>query len=65
MEQRKSSIQTYGIAATVFAISGGVLAAAGLGMTLFGSPKKTNGSAVGLVVTPFPNGGHVTLTGSF
>lgn len=65
LEQRKSSIQTYGIAATVFAISGGVLAAAGLGMTLFGSPKKTNGSAVGLVVTPFPNGGHVTLTGSF
>lgn len=65
LDQRTDTIRTLDKATTVLLISGGILVAAGLTMTILGPSKKSGPTAVALSVTPFSSGGHVSLTGSF
>lgn len=65
LDQRTDTIRTLDKATTVLLISGGILVAAGLTMTILGPSKKSGPTDVALSVTPFSSGGHVSLTGSF
>jgi hypothetical protein len=65
LESRKSSIRTYQTTTNVLLIGGGVLAAAGIGLFLLAPSPKSSGASVSLEFSPGPQGGHVSLTGSF
>lgn len=64
VDAKKAPIKTLETTTTVLWVTGGVLAAAGLGLVLFG-PKKSAGSSVSLQISPGIAGGHVALAGSF
>lgn len=65
LEQRKSSIQRLDTATNILLIGGGILVAAGVGLTILAPSPKGNGRTVALSVLPFSSGGHVSLSGSF
>jgi hypothetical protein len=65
LEQRKTSIRRLDAATNVLLIGGGVLAAAGLTLTLLAPSRQGETRTVGLSIAPFSSGGHVSVAGSF